>query len=120
MQIVKIALVMMTGLGSTWVARTTTEALLPGTLPVRLVPVEVTDAAEPSAGAPASGDAGRLDAPASKPPSAPAPISREEMEAEIRRAQAEIAGKPAASDVDEFRSARPLSADIGIALPSDT
>jgi hypothetical protein len=46
-------------------------------------------------------------------------ISREEMERELERARAEIAGKRAPNELEEFRPSRPLAADVAIALPSD-
>ncbi len=106
MQIVKIGLVMAAGLGSTWAARTVTDAWLGPQVPARLVE------------APADGQAVSGSGPSPVPPAVPA-LSREEMEAELRRAQAELAGKPAGGDLEEFRPSRPLAADLAIALPSD-
>lgn len=112
MQVFKVGLVMAAGLGSTWAARQVTDAWLgppdqpgpPGQQYLMQAP-----AAEPAAPA-AAGTA----APA-KPPE----LSREEMEAELRRAQAELDGKPTADELQEFRPSKPLAADLAIALPSD-
>jgi hypothetical protein len=48
-------------------------------------------------------------------------MSREEMEEELRRAEAEISGQGAGKDAGpgEFRPSRPLPADLPISLPSD-
>jgi hypothetical protein len=51
----------------------------------------------------------------------PSPVpemSREEMEAELKRAQQELAGKPD-DEMREFRPSKPLPADLPIALPSN-
>lgn len=109
MQIFKVGLVMAAGLGSTWAARTVTDAWL-GPQPAAAALAQVP-AAEPAAPA---GGAGGAAAPA-KPPE----LSREELDAELRRAQAELAGKPSADELKEFRPSKPLAADLAIALPSD-
>lgn len=106
MQIFKVGLVMVAGLGSTWAARQVTDAWLGPPGPAYLM--------QAPAAAPAAPAAGGAAAPA-KPPE----LSREEMEAELRRAQAELAGKPSADELQEFRPSRPLAADLAIALPSD-
>ena len=109
MDILKVGLVMAAGLGSTWVARATTDALLGPPRPQMLMqageqtPGQATPAAE---------------APAASPPAVPE-MSREEMDAELKRAQAEIVGKPAPGDTEEFRPTKPLPADLPISLPSD-
>jgi hypothetical protein len=41
------------------------------------------------------------------------------MEAELRKAEEELAGKPAEPGEKEFRASRPLPADLPIDLPSD-
>jgi hypothetical protein len=101
MDILKIGLVIAAGLGSTWAARVSTDALLS--------PAMLTQAEEPGA--------------ATGTPSAPAAIpemSREEMEAELKRAQDGISGSPVQdAGLREFRPTRPLPADLAIALPSD-
>ena len=90
MEIVKVGLVVMVGLGSTWVARAATDALR-----------DVVSSA-----------------PAPAPPVMPE-MSREEMDAELRRAQAEINGTKNPDELREFRPTRPLPADLPVALPSD-
>jgi hypothetical protein len=103
-KILKVALVMAAGLGSTWAARVTTDTLLGAPAATSLV------------------QAAQQPAPAGGPPSPPAvpEMSREEMEAELKRAQREISGGPARDEeLREFRPTRPLPADLAIALPSD-
>lgn len=107
MQVVKVGLVMMAGLGSTWAARTVTDAWLGR--PAGAYLAQAAAAENPPAAA------GGSAAPAAAVP----PLSREEMEEELRRASAQLAGKPAGADLEEFRPSRPLAADIAIALPSD-
>ncbi|MBM4196989.1 MAG: hypothetical protein FJ197_07835 [Gammaproteobacteria bacterium] len=46
-------------------------------------------------------------------------VSRDELEEELRRVQEELEGKPPDPGKGEFRSTKPLPADIAIALPSD-
>lgn len=106
MEIVKIALVMAAGLGSTWAARVTTDALLGGAPAQTLV-----QAAE-------QGESGTPQGAAPSPPAIPA-MSREEMDAELKRAQAEISGAGRDAELREFRPTKPLPADLAIALPSD-
>ncbi len=114
MELVKVALVAMAGLGSTWVARTTTDALFgPPAATVR-----ATALAQAAPGAPGGATTPAPDpAPAASPPAVPQ-LTPEEMAEELRRAQAELAGKPG-GDPEEFRATRPLAADLAIALPSD-
>ena len=112
MEILKVVLVMMAGLGSTWVARATTDALLGPSTASALVQAT---AAQPDATPPAAGPT---------PGSSPGPpvvpeMSREEMEAELERARAERGGARNEGDLREFRPTRPLAADLAIALPSD-
>jgi hypothetical protein len=103
MDLVKVALVMAAGLGSTWAARVTTDALL-GPPPAAAL-VQATEARAPVQAAPT--------------PTVPE-MSREEMDAELKRAQAEISGSPARDgELREFRPSKPLPADLPIALPSD-
>lgn len=108
MEILKVGIIVAAGLGSTWAARAVTGALgLPG--PATAL-VQATGQAPPAGGG--------------APEGAPAPVavpdmSREEMEEELRRAQAEIAGGGKDPSVDEFRPSKPLPADLPIALPSD-
>jgi hypothetical protein len=108
MEIVKVGLVVMAGLGSTWVARAATDALLGVREPVATL-VQAPDA-QPVAGPAAA------DKPA--PPAVPE-MSHEEMEAELRRAQAELSGAKNTDELREFRPTRPLPADLPVALPSD-
>jgi hypothetical protein len=103
MQILKVGAVMLAGLGSTWAARTATDLLLtpqPATL--------VQAAAEPQPAAGSGSAAGEMPQ-----------LSREEVDEELRRAQAELAGKQASGELQEFRPSKPLPADLAIALPSD-
>jgi hypothetical protein len=129
MEIVKVVLVVAAALGSTWVAREVT-ATLGG--PAR--GAALVQAAEPAPPGGAAGATGAGAAPAGGaqeppsdgvqagdarlPPAVPG-MSREEMEEELRRAQAEIAGGRGEGGLDEFRPSRPLPADLPIALPSD-
>jgi hypothetical protein len=110
MEILKAGLVIAAALGSTWVAREATESVLGVTQAQALV-----QAAEPRQ--PPGGATTPPAAPQSSSPAVPQ-ISEKEIEEELRRAKAEISGKPA-GDMDEFRPTKPLSADIAIALPSD-
>lgn len=105
MEILKIGLVIAAGLGSTWVARETTEALLGVPAPRRFVQAP----ADEGAGAAGAGEA--------TAPAVPE-MSREEMEKEFQKAQAELGGDKAA-ELREFRPSKPLPADLPIALPSD-
>ncbi len=109
MDMLRIALVVMAGLGSTWVARAATDALF-GPRPAASTLVQAADAG------PAGGPATPEQRPA--PPAVPE-MSAEEMQAELRRAQEELGGKPGADELREFRPTRPLPADLPIALPSD-
>lgn len=110
MEIVKVGLVIATGLGSTWAAREATDFIL-GT-PHSQALVQATEQQQP---------AGTSSAPGEAPATAPKipEISRQEMEDELKRAQAEISGKPAPGDNEEFRPSKPLAADVAISLPSD-
>src|SRR5262245_9381802 len=122
MELVKIGLVMLVGLGSTWAAREATDWWLGP--PARLAQTAESQSqpagSEQGATAPTQPDPAPAEGKSaeSSPPTVPE-ISREEMEAELKRAQAEIAGKPGAGELEEFRPSKPLPADIGIALPSD-
>jgi hypothetical protein len=100
----KIGLVIAAGLGSTWAARVSTDALFDTASPAMLTQSEEPGAA---AGTP------------SPPPAIPE-MSREEMEAELKRARDGISGSPVQdAGLREFRPTRPLPADLAIALPSD-
>ncbi len=103
MEIVKVGLVVVAGLGSTWMARAATEAVL-GVPPPR----QYLQAPEPGAGG----------APAAAKPAMPE-LSREEMDKEFREAQAQMSGGDKDAELREFRPTRPLPADLPIALPSD-
>lgn len=108
MEIVKVGLVVMAGLGSTWVARAATDALLGVRGPAATL--VQAPAAPPATGPAASGE--------SPPPVVPE-MSREEMDAELRRAQAELSGAKNQDELREFRPTKPLPADLPVALPSD-
>ena len=109
MEILKVALVVMVGFGSTWVARAATDVLLgvraPATMRVH------AENAQPAAGPAAT------EQPAARP--VVPEMSREEMEAELRHAQAELGEKKSTDDLREFRPTKPLPADLAVALPSD-
>ena len=108
MAIVKAGLLIVAALGSTWVAREATGVLLGMPQPQTLMQ---SGQEQPAAGTP-GGQA--------TPPPAPVPeMSREEMDAELRRAQAEISGGAKESELKEFRPTKPLPADLPVALPSD-
>lgn len=109
MEVLKVALVMAAGLGSTWAARVTTDTLLAGPQPQALV-----QAAEQGATEARQGGGGA----APSPPAVPE-LSRDEMDAELKRAQAEISGAGRDAELREFRPTKPLPADLAIALPSD-
>jgi hypothetical protein len=105
--IAKASLFIMAGVGATWVAREATDAFGGGTVS-HLNQAQTRDSAPPPAGHP----------PEVKP------ITREEMEEELRKAQAAIAAGGAARGADsaetkEFRPTKPLPADLPVALPSD-
>ena len=106
MAVLKAALVVAGALGSTWAVREASDAWLsPSVRPAALTQADQPPAQEPAGAA-----------------SAPAPVkqmTREEMEAELRHAQAELAGKASTAELEEFRPTKPLPADIAIALPSD-
>ena len=106
MEVFKVGLVIAVGLGSTWAARATTDALFGP-------PLQLMQAQEPEPAPVSQPDAAR-----GAPPAVPE-MSREEMDAELRRAQAEIAGQPAPGEIGEFRPSKPLPADLPIAMPSD-
>ena len=108
MAVLRAALVVAGALGSTWAVREASEAWLsPSVRPAALMQAQPSPAQQP---------AGADNAPS------PAPVkqlTREEMDADLRRAQAELAGKPSNTELEEFRPTKPLPADIAIALPSD-
>lgn len=112
MEVFKVGMVIAAGLGSTWMAREATEALFGVPRPQFLLQAEQPDREPAAQDAAASG---------AQPAAAPAvpELSREEMEAELRRAQAELGARPKDEELREFRPTRPLPADLGIALPSD-
>lgn len=107
MEFVKVALVIAAGLGSTLAAKQVTDAVF-GPPVAQLAQAGQEDPPQ----APAAGDAGQ------DTPSPVQDMSREEMEAELRRAQQEITGK-GNDDMSEFRPSKPLPADLPIALPSN-
>jgi hypothetical protein len=100
MEMLKAGLMIAAALGSTWAAREATNVVLGA--PQALVQAGQTQQEGGGAAKPAVPQ-----------------ISQKELDEELKRAQAEISGKPAPGDMDEFRPSRPLSADIAIALPSD-
>jgi hypothetical protein len=109
MEILKVGLVMVAGLGSTWVARETTDLFLAA--PAGQGQGRAQEPAQDAAAEPAPGGA---------PAAAIPEMSREEMEEELKRAQAELAGGGKKdAELREFRPTRPLPADLPIALPSD-
>lgn len=119
MQAFKVGLVMLLGLGSTWAARGLTDAWLGPPLPAgQLLQTSRGDAAGVAASAVVDAD---VPAPVqAQAPADPLPqLSREELEDELRRARAELAGQPGAAELEEFRPSRPLAADVAIAMPSD-
>lgn len=120
MEIVKVGLVIAAGLGSTWAARQATDALFGG----RQSQYEgqsqsqyqsLAQTAEP----PASSGSDARDPSAKPAPPAVPEMSRQEMDDELKRAQAEIAGGGKEAELREFRPTKPLPADLPIALPSD-
>jgi hypothetical protein len=108
MEILKVALVVATGLGSTWAAGVVTDAAFGGPRPQALV--QDAGRQEPATPPPAAGDG--------QAPAVPE-MSREEMEAELRRAQAELGAGSKGEELREFRPTKPLPADLPVALPSD-
>ena len=110
MEIIKVGLVMVVGLGSTWAARETSDSMFgPSRANLMQEPTETPEQTGPTQPAAES---------ESSAPAVPE-MSREEMEEDLRRAEAEIAGKPSAKELEEFRPSKPLAADLAIALPSD-
>lgn len=112
--IVKASLFIMAGMGGTWIVREATD-VYGGSAASGLM--QAQPAAKPPAGAPPAAQ------PAGTPP-AVQQISREEMEEELRKAQAAIAaggarGSAKADGNSEFRPTKPLPADLPVALPSD-
>lgn len=106
MEVIKAGLLIAAALGSTWVAREATGTLFGIPAPQTLMQTEQPAAQPPAGGA----------------TTAPTPVpemSREEMDAEFRRAQAEIAGGGKETELKEFRPTKPLPADLPVALPSD-
>lgn len=108
MEIIKVGLVIAAGLGSTLAARQVTDTLF-GAPVARLMQAEQ----QPAPAAEPGGDAAGQDTPSPVPE-----MSREEMEAELKRARQELAGK-GADEMREFRPSKPLPADLPIALPSN-
>lgn len=115
MEVAKVALVVMAGLGSTWVARSATDAWLGAPAAGGTATALVQAAAEP---APAGSGAAQPEGAPRSPPAVPQ-MTPEEVAEELRRAEAEIAGAKSGEELKEFRPTRPLSADLAIALPSD-
>ncbi len=103
MEIIKVGLVIAAGLGSTWMARETTEALFGVSAPRQYLQAQEDGAA---------GGAEQTT------PAVPE-MSREEMDKEFREAQAQMGGGGKEAELREFRPTRPLPADLPIALPSD-
>jgi len=117
MEILKAGFVIAAALGSTWAAREATNSFFGASQGQALVQAAQTE--------PQTGSSGE-NAPPAEPPAArqsTSPvfpeISRQEMEEELKRAEAEISGKPGVRDMDEFRPNKPLAADAAISLPSD-
>ncbi len=108
MEFLKVGLVMAAGLGSTWAARETTDALFAVHRPQTLV--QAVEQQEPAESSPAANG--------KEAPAVPE-MSREEMEAEFRKAQEEIGAGGKGAELREFRPTKPLPADLPIALPSD-
>ena len=103
--IAKASLFIFAGMGATWVVREATDGFGGGSASQL---VQAQQATPPSAGG----------APAVKE------ISRQEMEEELRKAQAAIAARAGgqgekSGETQEFRPTRPLPADLPVALPSD-
>jgi hypothetical protein len=116
MEILKVGLVIAAGLGSTWAARATTDALFGVATPQPLVQAagEADPARAGGGTAPAAAGAGAA-------PEAPAipEMSREQMDEEFRKAQAELGAGGKSAEMGEFRPTKPLPADLAISLPSD-
>ena len=112
MEIVKVGLVIAAGLGSTWAAREATDLMFGSPQSQSLVQ---TTEQKPPAGGATSPATGETPATAPKIPE----ISRQEMEDELKRAQAEISGKPAPARQRGVSPVKPLAADVAISLPSD-
>lgn len=97
MQLYKVAVIMMVGLGTTWAARAVTDAWLgPPAINSQLVQAAGATGTEVSADA-----------------------ERKALEEELRRARSQLSGKAGAGELEEFEATRPLAADVAIALPSD-
>lgn len=109
MEFIKVGLVIAAGLGSTLAAKQVTDTFF-GPPVAQLAQAGQTQ--PPQAPEAANGAASE------DKPSPVQDMSREEMEAELKRAQQELTGK-GNDDVSEFRPSKPLPADLPIALPSN-
>ncbi len=118
MDFIKVLAVMAAGLGSTGIARLAADAP-PGVGKAEPTAVE-TPAPDTAQAEAATTAAGAEPAGAARaPPPRVDDMTREEMEAELRKAEEELGGKPAEPGEKEFRASRPLPADLPIDLPSD-
>jgi hypothetical protein len=96
MEFLKVGAVAALALGATWAAAAATETFFGVPRPPLLL--QATEGADAK----------------------PAPeLSREDMEAELKRAQTELGARPSEEELREFRPTKPLAADLAIALPSD-
>jgi hypothetical protein len=108
MEFLKVALVIAAALGSTLAARQVTDTLFGP--PV----AQLTQAQQQEQPAPSEPGAESADA-----PSPVEEMTREEMEAELKKAQQELGGGGREDEMREFRPSKPLPADLPIALPSN-
>ena len=112
MTMFRIAVIAAAALGVTWAAEQVVQSAVQDGVPV----MTQVDTASPQAGGQSPAPA-----PAADEQSEPAEIpelSDAEMEAELARIEAAVAGGDA-DDLEEFTPSKPLAADLAIALPSD-
>lgn len=108
----RISLVAAAALGVTWAAEQAVQRAARDGVPV-LMQVEAGGSESPAQEQTVEDD------PAAVPAPNPVPeISAEEMEAELARIEAAVAGADE-DDLEEFTPSKPLAADLAIALPSD-
>ena len=110
MNLGRILILVAAAAGATWATEQVVQRAARDGVPV-LMQVEAETTAE-SAGAPPTPD-GNTPAPDPVPE-----ISAEEMDAELARIEAAVAGADG-EDLEEFTPSKPLAADLAIALPSD-
>ncbi|UCG71845.1 MAG: hypothetical protein JSV45_11345 [Chromatiales bacterium] len=110
MHMLRILLIAVAALGVTWAAEQVVRSAVQDGVPV-LTQVET------GGRAPAAGTGEQAEPEAGTPPAIPE-MSTEDMEDELARIEAAVAGAED-EDLEEFTPSKPLAADLAIALPSD-